>query len=313
MDIEYLLLLQDFRNGIGEALIPFLFLVSRFAVSYILLLPVFVYWSLDKRKGLFLLTAWKISVTLNALVKLTACVYRPWIRDARVLPVGDSLHTATGYSFPSGHTMMCTPIYGGLAMLTRQRWLRLFWVAAILLTGFARNFFGVHTPQDVLVGFALGGLSVWAAAKLFEYLDAHPEMEDRALLAGIVIGILTLVYVTYKPYPMDYVDGKLLVDPDRMTRDAWGDVGGLIALAAAWYVEKRWVRFSPVGLGARGLTLCIVGLIPLCWMIGALTGVTTGWFGPHWGLLAQQTILIFYVIVLWPLAMKRCAGGQAKA
>ena len=194
MDIEYLLFLQDFRHSINDALTPFLEQVSLFGITYILRLPVFVYWCLDKRKGLFILAAWKISVTLNALVKLTACVYRPWVRDPRVIPAGDAIRTAGGYSFPSGHTMMCTPIYGGLAMLTRQRWLRLFWVAAILLTGFARNFFGVHTPQDVLVGFALGGLSVWAAAKLFEYLDAHPVMEDRALLAGIIIGILTLVY-----------------------------------------------------------------------------------------------------------------------
>ena len=95
-----------------------------------------------------------------------------------------------------------------------------------------------------------------------------------------------------------------------MTRDAWGDVGGLMALAAAWYVEKRWVRFSSVGRDTRGVVLCVLGMIPLCWMISSLTGVTVGWFGHHWGRLVQRTILIFYVIVLWPLAMKLCGGGK---
>ena len=57
--------------------------VSLFAMTYIVLLPAFVYWCLDKRKGLLLFTALKISHTLNAMVKLTACVYCPWVRDAR--------------------------------------------------------------------------------------------------------------------------------------------------------------------------------------------------------------------------------------
>ena len=311
MDIEYLLFLQDFRHSINDALTPFMEWASLFGISYILLLPVFVYWCLDKRKGLFILAAWKISATLNALVKLTACVYRPWIRDPRVIPAGDSIKTAGGYSFPSGHTMTATPIYGGLAMFAgRRKWLRALWIAAILVTGFSRNYLGVHTPQDVLVGLALGALSLYAAVRLFDYLDRRPEMEDRVLLTGFVIGVLGLLYTTYKPYPMDYVDGKLLVDPVQMSRTAWEDIGGLLALIAARYVERRWVRFSPAGLNKRGVVLCVLGMIPLCFIIVGGKPFMVGFLGIRWGRLAAQTILFFYVMVLWPLAMKLCTGAQ---
>ncbi len=84
MDITYLLWLQDFRNSINDAWTPFMEWISLFGVRAILLLPVFVYWCINKRKGLFILFAWKLSQTINAIVKLTACVYRPWVRDVRL-------------------------------------------------------------------------------------------------------------------------------------------------------------------------------------------------------------------------------------
>ena len=116
MDIQYLLLLQDFRNAISNGLTPFLEAVSLFAVTYLLLLPAFIYWCVHKRSGLYTLASYATGIAVNATVKLTVCAYRPWIRDARVLPAGDAITTATGYSFPSGHTATATPIYGGLAV-----------------------------------------------------------------------------------------------------------------------------------------------------------------------------------------------------
>ena len=43
MDIDYLLLLQRFRENIHDALTPFLENLSLFAVSFLIMIPVFVY------------------------------------------------------------------------------------------------------------------------------------------------------------------------------------------------------------------------------------------------------------------------------
>lgn len=40
------------------------------------------------------------------------CIERPFTRDARLTPYAD----VTGYSFPSGHTMLATGFYGGVAL-----------------------------------------------------------------------------------------------------------------------------------------------------------------------------------------------------
>ncbi|MBQ7543463.1 MAG: phosphatase PAP2 family protein [Synergistaceae bacterium] len=304
MDITYLLWLQDFRNSINGVLDPFMEWISLFGVRHIVLLPVFVYWCLNKKKGLFIMFAWKLSQTINAIVKLTACVYRPWIRDARIVPAGDSIRTAGGYSFPSGHTMMAVPIYGGLATCTKNKLARLFWVVMILVLMFSRNYLGVHTPQDVVVGCILGLASIWIAQKAFDYLELHPEKDALIMILCALAGILTLVYVTYKPYPMDYVDGKLLVDPVKMQIDSWGDAGGFASFALMWYIESRFIKFEPTGWNVKGVIICVIGMLPLCWVISDLGGYTAGFFGAHVGKLVAKTLLFFYVMIVWPLVIK---------
>ena len=139
--------------------------------------PAFVYWCIDKRSGLYTIASYHASVSINAVVKLTFCVYRPWIRNSRVLPAGDAITTATGYSFPSGHTTTAAPIYGGLAVSTwkKLRWISVLCFICLGLTAFSRNYLGVHTPQDVLVGLAIGTAVLFGMAALFRFLTAHPE------------------------------------------------------------------------------------------------------------------------------------------
>ena len=308
MDISYLLFLQDFRNSIQDALTPFLENLSFFAVSYLLLLPAFIYWCVNKRKGLFTLAALNICIAINAVIKLTACIYRPWIRDPRIIPAGDAIHTATGYSFPSGHTTTATPVYGGMAIgfwdSKKTKWLSVLCVIAILLTGFSRNYLGVHTPQDVLVGLLLGLFSLWFAYKVFAYVDKHPEKEDWFLLGGFLFAALALVYITFKPYPMDYVDGKLLVDPQKMMNDGYKDIGALAAFCVARYVERHWIGFQAVGLKLKGICLGIMGMIIMALLIKYLQKPCVAWLGPHWGRLLSQATLVSYVVAIFPAILK---------
>lgn len=309
MDISYLLFLQNFRHSIHDAWTPFLESVSLFAVTYLILVPVFIYWCVSKRKGLYTLAALNICVAINAVLKLTVCAYRPWIRDARILPAGDAITTATGYSFPSGHTTTATPIYGGTALgfweNPKTRWISVLCVLAILVTGFSRNYLGVHTPQDVGVGLVLGVVCLWGVWVLFKYLDAHPEKENRVLGLGFLFGVLALVYITYKPYPLDYVDGKLLVDPQRMMNDGYKDIGALLGFCAGRYIEKRWIGFQATGWNRKGVLLALLGMVPLYFLIAYLQKPFVAWIGPHAGRLAAQAVVVLYVMALYPWVLKR--------
>ena len=315
MDIEYLLFLQRFRESINDSLTPFMEGISLFAVTYLIMIPVFVYWVVSKRKGLYTLVSYYLCCGFNAIVKLTVCAYRPWIRDARVHPAGDAITTATGYSFPSGHTVTAGPIYGGLAVVSWswKKFVSVILGIFLLLTAFSRNYLGVHTPQDVFVGICESVFWLIIVAKIFTYLDEHPEKENLLLLICFIVGWLGIAYITFKPYPMDYVDGKLLVDPQKMMNDGYGDICLLIVFPVARYIEKRWIGFQAPGLKGAGLAAGIAGLIPLFLMIKFMRPALDGVLGTHWGHFANTFIIVLYCIALWPLVIKAVSKTEAKA
>lgn len=125
--------------------------ISLFAVTYLVLVPAIVYWVYDKKKGLYPLASLYLCLGINATVKLTACIYRPWIRDLRVIPAGDAIRMVTGYSFPSGHTATAGPIYGGLAKVFYpiRKWIAYLLIMLLLITGFSRNY--ICDGQDIQI------------------------------------------------------------------------------------------------------------------------------------------------------------------
>jgi undecaprenyl-diphosphatase len=113
------------------------------------------------RPAVFLIATGVTGGLLNQIVK--ALVGRP--RPSLLEPVA----TASGKSFPSGHTMGATVVYGALlvvfvpGMTTQVR--RVVIAAAVVLVaaiGFSRLALGVHYISDVLAGFALA--LAWLAA-----------------------------------------------------------------------------------------------------------------------------------------------------
>lgn len=120
-----------------------------------------------RRERYWVLTLW-LSVfgglLLNIILKLVFHRARPHFDDP--------LLTVTTYSFPSGHTMNATVLYGALATFVfakSKRWpLRLIAfglaIILILLVGFSRIYLGAHYLSDVLGAMAEG--LAWIALSL---------------------------------------------------------------------------------------------------------------------------------------------------
>ncbi len=305
MDINYLLILQDFRNSINDAWTPFMLWISHFAVAYLLIVPAFIYWCIDKKKGLYILASAVVSICINSVIKLTACIYRPWIRDSRIIPSEEAIKESTGYSFPSGHTTTSTPIYAGIIVTYGKRKIvACISVLMLALTLFSRNYLGVHTPQDVIAGFLIGILSLFIIHKLFLYLDKHPEKENKVLLTGILLAAAAIVYITVKPYPLDYVDGELLADPTKMTVDGYKDIGLLGAFCAGRFLEKKFIRFEAAGINLKGVILSVIGVIPLFIITKVLPKHLDVLFGEHFGGLISRSLLMLFIITIWPAVIK---------
>ncbi len=87
MDINILLALQDFRNGDGALLADFLKKTTFFGeLNTTLAILAVIYWCVCKELGVYLMMGWSGNRMVNGFLKVTACAYRPWIRDARIVP-----------------------------------------------------------------------------------------------------------------------------------------------------------------------------------------------------------------------------------
>ena len=307
MDIEYLLWLQNLREASNNVLTPFMQGVSDFAVGSLLLVPIFIYWCINKRNGLFVIASYGLSEFINAVVKLTACVYRPWIRDARIIPAGNAIQSAVGYSFPSGHTMAAAPTYGALGVLGRKKsfLIPLICGLAILTTMLSRNYLGVHTPQDVGVGMILGLFSVYIASKTFAYLGKHSEKENYFICAGLLLCVIALIYINFKSYPMDYIDGKLIVDPKKMFPDSFGDIGYFAGVLAGRYIEKNFVKFSSTGLNFKGILFAVIGLVIYELIHQYFRVYIRQCLGSDWGNLVAKFLMSFFAVAVWPIVLKK--------
>lgn len=142
MDINILLALQNFRNGVGACLVSFMTKMSFIGeMNTVLIITALIYWCVSKDFGQYLLMGWSANRVVNGFLKVTACVYRPWIRDARIVPESGALAAATGYSFPSGHSTNAASLFGGGAIRKElPKALRIVLGVVLALIPFSRCF-----------------------------------------------------------------------------------------------------------------------------------------------------------------------------
>ena len=128
-------------------------------------------------------------VLIVAVVLIGASVFTHVMKDAvaRPRPPGPHLAPATGFSFPSGHSLNSATTYGLLAVLVWRsrapgplRWAAV--VAALVLPfgiGLSRIALGVHYPSDVLGGWLAGIAFVAAGAVLVTLVGAMARRPPR--------------------------------------------------------------------------------------------------------------------------------------
>ena len=247
MDISYLLWLQQIREMLGPVMDLILTFISDWASHIATALPLIIFLTVSKKKGRFLLAVLAVSYLLNLTVKSAFCVYRPWILDPAVTPSVNALANATGYSFPSGHSQVTAAMYGSCALLYRDnRKIAVPMILLVLLSGFLRNFLGVHTPQDVLCAWLLAGISFAVVSWLFAMMKKYGH-ERTVLAAGLTACAAAMMWCALKSYPMDYINGELVADPAVMMKDAFSGIGLSAGVCLGLYLEKNYVDLDISG------------------------------------------------------------------
>ena len=307
MDIDILLALQDFRNGPGAFLASFLSKMTWLGeLNTALVIMALIYWCVSKEFGSYLLMGWSGNRLVNGMLKVTVCAYRPWIRDARVVPYGDSIKTATGYSFPSGHTMNAASVYGGGAVRKDiPGAMRVVLVFLVLLVAFSRNYLGVHTPQDVLVGIIAGTSVMFLTMKMMQWIDNHSEKDLLVVCIGVGLAILVAIYAAVKPYPVDTdAAGKVLVDGAKMANDTFKGVGWCAAFLTGWILERRFVQFSTDISMMKRMSRLTIGLFSYYVVSLIFVPAVKDWISGPAGTFVSCYLQMFYVSFIFPWLLK---------
>lgn len=302
MDIQYLLFLQNFRSVVGDIFNNFCIFITTIAVDYYVLIPaLIIFWTVDKKKGSKVLLSWGTSLGIGSFLKATFCVYRPWIRDSRVHPAEEVLAGATGYSFPSGHSFSAGGFWNSIALCYKKyKSIVVFSVIMVLLTMFSRNYLGVHTPQDVIVGALVSLLCAFSMIKLCDYIEENPDKDWIVLLIATLIAILLLCYIGLKSYPKDYVDGVLIVDPKKMTVDGFKDPGRFYGIFLGWFIERRFIHFSTDLCPSQKVSRALIGGLLVAFWWTAVAGPIGKMLDTGWGYFLTQASTPLLFMTLYP-------------
>ncbi len=291
--MEFLYFLESIRNGFlnvffiictsfGEELV----LISLFAV---------IYWCINKKLAYRIAFSYFLSGVAVQGLKIHFRIERPWVLDPEFKPVDQVMDTATGYSFPSGHTQSSTSLYSSIAFHFKKRAVYIGAFVLIAAVMLSRMYLGCHTPKDVLVGFAV--TIVISAAVSFAF-----DNFNSTLLTDILVSLLIFV-LSAALFGYSYYLVNTGATTDVLAMDGFKAAGAGAGFAVGWFIEKRYIRFDP-----KNSHLWVQILKVVTGLAGALV-IKSGLKLILGNTMISNTVRYFFVIlwiaVAFPLIIKK--------
>ncbi|MBR6098597.1 phosphatase PAP2 family protein [bacterium] len=269
--VDFLVFLQNIRMAHSDIFNKFFLSITIFGEVWLpSLICAIVYWCFSSRNGLYMFSLLSLNVLITHFLKLIAGVYRPWVLSNRVKPIETALRFATSYSFPSGHSAMSSSVLGGLAFILRKYKAAVAAVIIlVLMIGFSRLWLGVHTPQDVIVGFSTGLILIFAGHYLINWAEQDKNRYLYILIAVNILTIIGMIYIRYfNQYPMNYIDGKILVNPFSSMRNTVIFYGYALGLINGGMLCRRFFPFDAKNGGVKvRIARGVVGALLLVYLL----------------------------------------------
>lgn len=193
MDIQLKIL--QFLQSIRSPLLSGLFLIFTISteVPIIIGFTAIMYWCINKKYGQRILFALAGNITINTgikeFVKAPRPIGTPGLESLRT-------STATGYSFPSGHTQTGTTFWISLMYVFKKSWFYALGIIMILGIGISRLYLAVHWPIDVICGWIFGLIFTIMLLKIFDSVDNTKRYYQLLLLLipfAIVVFLLNSI------------------------------------------------------------------------------------------------------------------------
>lgn len=291
--MEFLYFLESIRSSVLNI---FFILCTSFGEELVLVsLFAIIYWCINKTLAYRIAFSYFLSGVVVQGLKIHFRIERPWVTDPAFKPVESVLDTATGYSFPSGHTQSSTSLYSSIAFHFKKRALYILSFSIIALVMLSRMYLGCHTPKDVLTGFAITLVISLVVSLIFDNLNSSLTTD---LLVMFLTTILSAGLFVYSYYLV-----AAGVTTDVLAMDGFKAAGAGMGFGIGWFIEKRYIRFTPKNsrLGIQvlkpviglGVTVALKAGLKLLLGDAMITNSI------------RYFIIILWVVTLFPLIIKK--------
>lgn len=297
--MEILRMFEGIRNPVLDAI--FMFLAVAVNEYVLIVVALIILWCVNKTKGYYVMMLTFLGMLCNQFMKIAFRVPRPWVMDPTFEPVAAAKPSASGYSFPSGHTQSVASLMGGIAMAFDKKWLRIASIAMIVLTAISRMYLGVHTFKDVFVAILISAVMVFALYPVFKK-DRINKKGMWILMALVMAGSIAFaLYISLYKFPAD-VDAENLAEASK---NAWMFLGMGFAVVLTYFVDSRYTHFPVKAVWWAQLLKCGIGTGLVLLTRAVLKTPLNVLFNGHG---AADAVRYFAVIVvagvLWPMTFK---------
>lgn len=274
MQIEILKFIQQIANPFWDG---FFTLVSMLGEEVVLIaLLGFLYWCVDKKLGYKIGFLYVLNAPLNFILKGIFNSPRPIGQPGVRTIYAD---TATGSSFPSGHSQLGGGLFYFLFKNSKAKVCKTVFLIIAVLIPISRMYLGVHYPADVVVGLGLGILMVYVSEYIFEKLyDKHTEW---------------LMLFAVPPLVFCFVSGG---------EESYKMAGLVVAFLIGMVIEKKFIGFSNEYKRSQKIYQYVRGVVGVFVLRAGLkmllpAGVWSGFI--------RYFVIGIYVTVLKPYVIKK--------
>lgn len=227
------------------------------------------------------------------MIKNVAVRQRPYMVHEKIICLAPPEKDAAlmdivqqGFSFPSGHAALSVAMYGGIAREVRKWWMTLIAVILPILIGISRFAVGVHYPTDVLIGWALGALSIGFFVLLQKYVK-NENVRNVILLATMLPGLF-------------WCD----------SRDYFTSLGLMIGMIFAFPFEKKYVNFADTRKFLY-MALRVLGGLAIYYVLNTLMKLpfsteflNNGTLGANLIRTARYAVIVFVIAGVYPMCFR---------
>lgn len=260
--------------------------------TFVIAVILYIFYNYDKKKGFGLFTSVLFAVLGMGILKAVVRAPRPF----QVLESidGKRLETATGYSFPSGHTTTGAAFYTALALTFKKRPVSILCAVMMALVGLSRLYLGVHWPIDVFAGLLLGVAISFVVSR---YLNALYDDKNKRIRLSLWIGSLSFAAGAIT---------AILLNTGTIDEVAFTDLMKVFALGGGGYLgfalENKKVNFTVEEKRSKQIVRYVIGLVGILLFMGAKVIIPESLYAV--GSFVRYTLVGLWATGLYPLIGK---------